>query len=462
MLIKSKTSFSGSKAKRTLLYLIIVSITMLFCNTGLFAATLSSIKADANKLILDTNGLEKVRLAGNDTNNVIIILPDTKLQNIYGFQSTELTRTIQKNVPGITSIEVVQYALDPPEARIIVKATRNIKPDITQNDKNNQVVIHFETGKPPISNLINQSKPKLRDKINYYNLPNFKFSENNDQIDSIVSLKVNGDEESAIRELESLYNNTRNPWAGYKLSLYNVNKGHLETASKINEEILSKNKDFFASHYALGIINDIKGDTDKAIQHYKQACSIYPEYQNARYRLGLAYMKNENYAAAEKEFLRTLDIYPEHAGALQNMGLLLLKLSRVDEAKDYFKLSLRTDALNNLGNIFLRDNDTSDALKFFAFAIKLEPQNPILNYNLARSYQLLEEKEKALHYYEKAISLKPDMYNAYYNIAIIHTQLGNSERAINSFYEYLKLNPEALDSGQVNTYISQLKENKDD
>ena len=97
------------------------------------------------------------------------------------------------------------------------------------------------------------------------------------------------------------------------------------------------------------------------------------------------------------------------------------------------------------------------ALNYFEIAMKLDPQNSIITYNIAKAYQMLEENDKALEYYTQATKINPNIYNAYYNMAIIYAQKGANKDAIDNFNTYLELNPQPNDKNQILSLISKLE-----
>jgi tetratricopeptide (TPR) repeat protein len=458
MQIKSEISFYGSRVNKTLQCFIITLSLLMGFHLASLSATLTSLKVETNNIVLSASGLQKVSLVGNETTSLIIILPDTRIEDIYAYDGVLLAEQLKKSVRGIRSIEVVQYSLEPPEARIIVKSYSPLSPEIRQEDENKKVVISFKGDTPNFIGPFTTEAPDLKSKINCLSLATVMNESDIEALENAVSLKISGDSAQSIEELTRIYTeNPANLWAGYKLSMLYIQKAELGKAEEINNKILQVNSDFFASYYALGIIKDMKGEIEAAIKNYSKANELFPEYQESHYRLGLLYLKELNLEGAEKQFKRTLEISPEHAGALQNLGLVLLKLSKLDEARGYFKQSLRTDALNNLGNIYLKENQPAEAIRYFSIALELDPKNALINYNIASAYQATEDFEEAMAYYERALELDPGLFNAHYNIAVLYAHSGENSKAVDAFSAYLNLNPESTDAEDIKALITQLQ-----
>lgn len=459
MLQKLKILLPSYKARKALLSILFISATTAIINLSAIGASLNSLDISGHSLVLNAEGVNKINIEGNNTEDVIIILPNVILKDIYSINSVNLTTQLKNNIPEIKSLQVFQHSIEPPEARITIKATNPIEPKVKKNEKTNEIVIELKCNNTAQSrSFFTEKQPDYKNFQDTPSSPTKSIPPGTDLF-KILSLRRTGEIALSKSEIEKfLIDNPDDLWANYYLSLIHLDTKDFEKAKELNNKILKLNPDFFTSYFTLGIINDIEGNSDQAIELYKKANKLYPEYLNGHYRLGLAYLKKGEFELAEDEFKWTISIYPEHTGALQNLGLIYLKTSRLELAKTYFKQSLRTDVLNNFGNLLLETDKGNEALNYFLLALNLDPENSILNYNVAKAYQASEEYEKALNYYQKALTIDPEMFNAFYNIAVIKTQQGKSKEAIEAFTSYLHLNPQADDASQVTSLISKLEE----
>lgn len=454
MQIEYKQLSKNLKAKTIKSSLIVLLLMTLNSSLPLHAATVNAIKIDSGKIILDTYDLKKLNIKGNETNTVTIILPETTLKDMYSFNNESLTDKLKRTIPEIYSVEIVQYSLDPAEARIIIKASTSISPEISNDEENNQVLINLITSKKTLNPTIEITDPiDESTPVGTYSSPGLS----NDLEEIIQEINTTDTRLSQEKLEKIIQKDEKNLWAKYYLSLLLIKSNNLTLAKELNNGILKINPTFFASYYTLGIINDMEGKIDDAIEMYLKANRIFPEYQDSHYRLGLDYLKQENYDLARNSFNRTIAIYPEHDGALQNLGLIALKQSKTEEAKRYFKKALRSDALNNLGNLYIQSNDPKFAIKFFNLALSLDPENAIINYNIAKSYQMINDNDMAIEYYQKTLKLNPDMANAHYNLGIIYAHMTKNKMAIEEFQSYLSINPDSNDATTVKGLISKLE-----
>ncbi len=71
-------------------------------------------------------------------------------------------------------------------------------------------------------------------------------------------------------------------------------------------------------------------------------------------------------------------------------------------------------------NLSSTSNDHQATLTSLFELEKMLPDNPELQFNIASTYEKLEDPEKALEYYKKTTELKPDFYEAWLAIADIY------------------------------------------
>ena len=114
-------------------------------------------------------------------------------------------------------------------------------------------------------------------------------------------------------------------------------------------------------------------------------------------------LNNQN---ASKEILKTiLELY--HKGKFEEI------LKQKNELINIYPDSV--DLYNILGSTNLALNQFKSAIGNFKKAIKINPNLPIIFYNLGLSFHYDKNFESALSSYEKAIKLNPDYAEAHCN-----------------------------------------------
>ncbi len=85
----------------------------------------------------------------------------------------------------------------------------------------------------------------------------------------------------------------------------------------------------------------------------------------------------------------------------------------------------KLEYLIHCGVEFSKKNQTHKALSIFLEALKLDSQNLMLLYNIARDFFVIKEFNKSIYYYSKAVSLKPDFTQAKFDLSLIYLLTGS-------------------------------------
>ena len=98
-------------------------------------------------------------------------------------------------------------------------------------------------------------------------------------------------------------------------------------------------------------------------------------------------------------------------------------------------------ALHIMGLIKAAQEKHVDAANFFKKALAINPQEPSLNYNLARALSAYGRHLEALQYHERTIRLANDNAQAWVNYGISLAALGRTQDAVKMFEGALALHP---------------------
>jgi tetratricopeptide (TPR) repeat protein/mono/diheme cytochrome c family protein len=98
-------------------------------------------------------------------------------------------------------------------------------------------------------------------------------------------------------------------------------------------------------------------------------------------------------------------------------------------------------AHSGLSSALITQGRTDEALSHIQEALRLEPRNPQLRYNLANTQLALGRTEEAIRSYQQALAIEPDHPKANNNLAVAFQRLGNLERAVEHYREQLTVTP---------------------
>ena len=83
-----------------------------------------------------------------------------------------------------------------------------------------------------------------------------------------------------------------------------------------------------------------------------------------------------------------------------------------------------------------------EAIQHFDEALRLEPELPVAEYNLANALLDLGQSQLAIDHYREALRLHPDYARAAYNLAGVHYELREFEEAAHFYRETIRLWPD--------------------
>ena len=123
--------------------------------------------------------------------------------------------------------------------------------------------------------------------------------------------------------------------------------------------------------------------------------------------------------------------------ALQQ-GNFLMTLRQIDEAIERYSCAIKlnpnyTDAYNNRGVAYGKQDDCDRALANFDIAIDLNPNYAAAYYNRGGTYSDKGDYDLAITDYTKAIQLNPDYASAYNNRGVAYSDKGDYDLAITDY-----------------------------
>lgn len=155
-----------------------------------------------------------------------------------------------------------------------------------------------------------------------------------------------------------------------------------------------------------------QGDWAKAQEHMIKAVQADPKNARLHNELGFIYEKRKYYELAEKEYKQATALMPGYIEANYNLGNVLFHMFRYPEAMQQFEQVIQLDpnhalAKNNLALIIqISQGDLKRAEQLYLEAVKLQPDNPSFQENLAKLYTDMKEPEKAAEASKRAAALR--------------------------------------------------------
>ncbi|MFA5156226.1 MAG: tetratricopeptide repeat protein [Candidatus Omnitrophota bacterium] len=102
------------------------------------------------------------------------------------------------------------------------------------------------------------------------------------------------------------------------------------------------------------------------------------------------------------------------------------------------------NAHNNMGDVYSRAGDLSNALKEFSRAIELKPDYAAAWHNLASTYLAMGKLQEAGEAYKKAVLLNPRLWESYQDLAVLYFRRNDLAAARDNATKAIELNPSEL------------------
>lgn len=131
---------------------------------------------------------------------------------------------------------------------------------------------------------------------------------------------------------------------------------------------------------------------------------------------------------------------------LFNLAFYESRAGQADAALGHYRSALKVnpkhvEANNNLGNLFLRQNDLTNAAARFSEAIRLNPKHPSAHNNLGIALARQNRPSEAIPEFEAAVNLRPDYLEAWINLGNAATTHGRFQQAATAYEMALKIRP---------------------
>lgn len=181
-----------------------------------------------------------------------------------------------------------------------------------------------------------------------------------------------------------------------------INSGNYEASLSVFEKLVndSENAEYY---YNIGFIRTSKGEYTEAIDAFQKATELDRLFGKAYEAMGRAYKAIGKHEEARK--------------CLQTAADLYMSREKVEDAEEILNeiLQISSDSLNvfnSLGVLYRRKGDFKTSLRHYTRALRINPEEPYIHYNIGRVYLDMKNHEKAREFFEKAIKIDPGFEQA--------------------------------------------------
>ncbi len=187
------------------------------------------------------------------------------------------------------------------------------------------------------------------------------------------------------------------------------------------------------------------GDSHKAERCYMESTRINPQFTKGYEALGDVYAERGEDAKAIENLEKATRISPSNATRQMALGKLYMKTGETEKANAALDIAIKNSRYNaalhtEIGEIFLKQGDDSRAAEAFSSSLGIDESAHVCN-RLGIALRKKKKFDEALNVYNKAIKLEPENEVIHYNMSRLHIEMGNMKLARESLRTALEIDP---------------------
>ena len=245
-----------------------------------------------------------------------------------------------------------------------------------------------------------------------------KLNELKQKLEVIKKLIDSGKDEKIRKELEKILEEFPKDKSKLlrEIAYMYMERGYLDEAEKMVNRALSENPLYTKGWWLKNEIALKKKDLNGALSALKKLYELNPNSSKVLYHIGKIYLAKEKLDKAKSFFLMALKVDPKNEQLIQDIWNAYLENDLLDEVfRDFGHIlfeKLNVETLNNLAVSLSKKGSVDQAIVAYRQALKKEPKNSRLHYNLAVAYLKTGKKKNALVHLNEAIQIDPEFENA--------------------------------------------------
>ena len=151
--------------------------------------------------------------------------------------------------------------------------------------------------------------------------------------------------------------------------------------------------------------------------------------------VGEALLEQGKVEEASVEFKKAVEKNPNLAKAHFGLGNVAMKKNMLEEAADHYRKAFQLDstfveAYQKFSDAYIEIGNPDDAFQTKYNPVMQNPDDPMAHIDLAVFYHKWDQTRKAIEEYEEALKLDPDNPFVYYNLAVAYQDMGDRKSVV--------------------------------
>jgi tetratricopeptide (TPR) repeat protein len=201
--------------------------------------------------------------------------------------------------------------------------------------------------------------------------------------------------------IEELKNNPGDKDVIFDFGIFLLHDGDTTSAAEKFNRILETSPDYAAAVFYLGEIELNRNNTETAEKYYHRAIQLDCRLAGPRFRLGRLALQQGRNDEAFSLLASELELDIQQGEVLLSIGQMMTQLGRLDYAIHCFLKVSELEPPKGVNYLYLANaialrGEGDEAEQFLDYALELEPKNPELAVEAAKTYLSMKKIHKAL------------------------------------------------------------------
>ena len=250
-----------------------------------------------------------------------------------------------------------------------------------------------------------------------------------------------------------------------KAILYMKNQADPEIIKQELDLALETDPDYDLALYTYAMIHGQEGDTLLAKQKLHMTVESDSAYSMAWDLLASYAFWQDSFELAMEYAIKAIDSDPGNIFAAYNLAIQMEDRGFNDQAIELFRKAIQMDSTftpgySAMGSLYNKMNRPADAIITLHRSLGISPasiDNSRIYKNLAESYFLLKEYDKALDYLEQSKALNPNFAETEKCFARYYEATGETESAVLHWRRYLSLESDSMEALNAELHLDSLR-----
>lgn len=208
-----------------------------------------------------------------------------------------------------------------------------------------------------------------------------------------------------------------------------------------------ENKEYLS---AVGNIYEKTNSDAMALGYFQKILKNSPNDFEALNHIGGIYRRLKMYNEAIEVLKKALATGKNTSEVNYNLGFTYKTMGKNQEAIECFEQVISENpsdvlAYNHLGSIYYQKRDYIKSISTYKLGLQIDSNHPILQYNLAKSYEAIKDEQNAVKSYETALRAKPGWIDAVKDYAALLIRQNKTKPALDLVQNSLELHSDRDD-----------------